>query len=143
VQQHFPNGIPAQTGLLGNLSAGVSFIEHFLANHRLLSNVVIHGNPPCLPSEMRPRSNKPTNFAALFSQITRASRPFAKRQPIVCLAQIVAIRRRPGERVKSTRGQHSHQRNDSPPSHSATLWQAASRICLGSWLVGNRAAAGQ
>ena len=38
-------------------------------------DVVIHGNPPYLPSEMRPRSNKPTNVAALVSQITRGKSP--------------------------------------------------------------------
>jgi Transposase IS116/IS110/IS902 family len=45
VQKHFPDGIPAQASLLGHLSAGVAFIEHFPANHRPLSNVVIHGKP--------------------------------------------------------------------------------------------------
>jgi hypothetical protein len=44
------------------LSAGVTFIEHFLANHRPLSNVVIHGNPPLSPSEIRPCSNKSTEW---------------------------------------------------------------------------------
>src|ERR1700733_15390589 len=45
VQKHFPDGIPAQTSLLGHLSAGVAVIKHFPANHRPLSDVVIHGKP--------------------------------------------------------------------------------------------------
>lgn len=45
VLKHFPDGIPAQTSLFGHLSPGVAFIEHFPANHRPLSNVVIHGKP--------------------------------------------------------------------------------------------------
>ena len=46
VQKHFPDGLPAQTSLLGKLAARDAFLEHFPANHRPLSNVVIHGKPP-------------------------------------------------------------------------------------------------
>jgi transposase len=69
---------------------------------------------------MRPRSNKPTNFAALFSQITRASRPFAKRQPIVCLAQVVAIRRRPW--TSKNRGRYDRSRLRYPSDLTDDEW---------------------
>jgi hypothetical protein len=45
VQKHFPDGLPAQTTLPGKLAARDAFLEHFPANHRPLSNVVIHGKP--------------------------------------------------------------------------------------------------
>jgi hypothetical protein len=48
-----------------------------------------------------------------------------------------------GERSNRPRATFAPTHNDSPPSHSATLRQAASRICLGSFLVGNWVAAGQ
>jgi hypothetical protein len=45
VQKHFPDGFPAQTSLPCKLAARDAFLEHLLADHRPLSNVVIHWKP--------------------------------------------------------------------------------------------------
>src|ERR1700722_10462660 len=45
VQKHFPDGVPAQTSLPGKLAARDAFLEHLSADHRPLSNVVIHWKP--------------------------------------------------------------------------------------------------
>src|ERR1700729_9520 len=45
VQKHFPDGLPAQTSLPGKLAARDAFFEHLSADHRPLSNVVIHWKP--------------------------------------------------------------------------------------------------
>jgi hypothetical protein len=66
VQKHFPDGIPAQTSLLGKLAARDPFLEHLSADHRPLSNVVIHGNLPLSPFGNAPHSNTRRNVAALF-----------------------------------------------------------------------------
>src|ERR1700723_3239673 len=42
VQKHFPDGIPAQTSLPRKLATRDAFLEHLSADHRPLSNVVIH-----------------------------------------------------------------------------------------------------
>src|SRR3984885_12910353 len=45
MQKHFPDGVPAQTSLSGKLAARDAFLEHLSADHRPLSNVVIHWKP--------------------------------------------------------------------------------------------------
>ena len=45
VQKHFPDGVPAQTRLPGKLAARDAFLERLSADHRPLSNVVIHWKP--------------------------------------------------------------------------------------------------
>jgi hypothetical protein len=45
VQKHFPDGLPAQTSLPGKLAARDAFLEHLSADHRPLSNIVVHWKP--------------------------------------------------------------------------------------------------
>src|ERR1700733_8396182 len=59
VQKHFPDGVPAQTSLPGKLAARDAFLEHLSADHRPLSNVVIHCEPrQSRTGKMRPRAYK-------------------------------------------------------------------------------------